>query len=280
MTPFRKGRTTIHTPLERYLTDGLDSELIFISKMKAHGGDIGSCPRKTVLHCWLPKDFAINGSPSSSLYMAIGSAMHKVAADAFRRTGILRAEELRVELDEIGPPKFLPLSGYLDMVVEIEEEPAIIDIKTCGKLPAAPKAWHVSQVIVYAIASGIRKGYLHYISRNVADYRGAIIQKAFPVPMSDAHISEVAMRIATAHVFMQNQTLPPIPSHMFSKQDCGFCPFQANCWEGLPMPSPLAIPTEMQFGLLMKDAKRLSKQLVDTMHDRLVETLPRIATTA
>lgn len=277
--------TTLKTgnPLKRFSLEGEYARGLVrktrIAKAKAHGADVGMCPRKVAMHCFLSKDHEIEEGGASVLYMAIGSAIHNAVQESFRSRGLLLSKEYRVESTHVGPPKFSPLAGYIDLIVKDEDnEPAIIEIKTCGNLPPKPKPWHTEQAIVYSLLSGVKRAYLFYVSRNVADYTGRLIHKMFPIPFVPEHHGEIARRMALSALALRNGFIPPIPPWLESKNDCGFCPFVGDCWEDAPVPTNgVKRPSEGAMSPLLDEAARLGDLFLSEMDPRLAKTLKDIA---
>ena len=229
----KKGNPLSGETLESQVVKGLSGRPAKAFKNKAHGADIGMCPRKVVLHTLLDPKFEVTFSPASLMYMKIGTAVHEVIAGAFASVDLLFDDEVSVYGEDIGPPAFPPLHGYIDDVIKDEDETyAIVDVKTCGKLPSRVKPWHKEQVATYAILSGATKGYLLYFSRSVAGWGGTLIQRAFQFDFNAENLRPIAERMATAHYFLQLGEVPPIPDHISLQSSCHFCPFQAYCWEG------------------------------------------------
>lgn len=273
MTAIKKGNPLKRNGIEEAFVRGLAKETVPLTKVKMNGGDVGYCPKKSVLLTLVDPEHREPVDPSGQLYMAQGSAIHKTYAKALEAEGKLLAEEYHVSHPRLGPPKFKPLSGYIDDIVITEEgEPAIIDAKTCGSLPHKIKSWHAEQVGVYALMSGIRRGYIHYVSRNVAGYDGKIIHRAFEIEMSDQFLMSIAYRLGVAHVYMNAETVPPIPLHIVSKNDCGFCPFQSLCWDGTTEIRFTSSTAEVELEDLELKAAKIGRILYKEMPMRWEET--------
>ena len=231
--PIKKGNPIVRPSLERSIVSGLSRRKVKVVKNKAHGADVGMCSRKVVMHTLLDPNFEVTMSPASTMYMKIGTAVHEVIAGAFAAEDLLFDDEVSVHGEDIGPPAFPALHGYIDDVIRDEDEVyAIVDVKTCGKLPSRIKPWHGEQLGTYAILSGATKGYVLYFSRNVAQWGGALIQRAFEVEFNTGNLASVAEQMATSHYFLQTGEVPPIPESISLQSFCGFCPFQRYCWDG------------------------------------------------
>lgn len=227
----RQGRLK-EKKVKSYWETLLESNLGYKSKPsrdKIFGSNAGLCARQTAGMILLDDDFVNHVGPSSEFYFKIGQGFEKVVKKALKNSGVRFADELSVtgQMDT-GLPK---VSGRVDFTVERDGELVLIELKSCGKLPDRPKLYHLEQLKTYMLMSGINKGVLWYISRNVANYKGELQMAIFEVEPTEEHLYEVALTIATGSLGAVQETLPQIPPHM-KKYKCGFCPLVKKCWDG------------------------------------------------
>lgn len=277
----RKGNPIKREKLEGLFISGLSGGNAFAHKDKPHGADVGMCPRKVTLHTAVDKKLSFPIDPSGSLYMAIGTAVHEVVSRAYERVGILLASEIRLEMDEIGPTHAKPLSAYIDLVIrDVDGNEIIGDVKTCGALPSKIKDWHRAQLIAYMVMSGIRVGFIQYVSRNVMNFRGELQHKILRLEPDDSEFLDVAELMSLSHYAIQRKRIAPIPNHIRDSRDCGFCPFSPHCWDGAKLDLTFKPPTREEQDRLFRDAAGLGAQLFGTMDDRRSQFLERVGSAA
>lgn len=195
-----------------------------------YGSDAGLCPRKNVYlehNAWVPE----SKKPTSTAYMAIGVGLEDMLAQSLKRKGRLLVQGLRLQ----DMPK-LKISGIIDLVIlDHEDELALIEVKTCGTLPTEPKPEHLAQIQIYCAVSGIPKAYITYISRNVrSGYKDSLDMRSFRV---DTDEDQLLYRLQIAYISKLASKLkkvPPVPSHFRKHTECHYCPFMDFCWKTRP----------------------------------------------
>lgn len=190
-------------------------------KTSIHGADAAFCSRKSVLHLALSSSEVVTSGPEAALYFSIGNAVHDTIGKAFRSAGVLIATEVSVEYDQV--------RGYIDNIIVSAEtgELKIIDIKTCGALPAKIKPGQNEQLLAYALLTGITEASILYVSRNVANFSGLLI-KEIQAPINSISMQKVARIVAESLVYAHHQIVPPMPEYHSTRMGCGWCPFKEN----------------------------------------------------
>lgn len=242
-----------------------------LRRPKFHCGDVGMCERKAIIHTLVHSSYEITEDITTTLYFRVGTAVHEVVSEQLRNAGLLKLSELRLEEPRIGPPKLMPLKGYVDNVIKVGDELGVIEVKTCGDLPLKPKGWHPEQLGMYMLLTGIPNGYLLYMSRKVADFKGPLM-RVFKVDSSV--IQKAALTSARASVFVNAGVLPPKPAHLKTQSACGFCPFTSFCWKDRPLPLDAGVnfkPDEELLQKLGKKAVALSHRMISDMPRKLAE---------
>ena len=94
-----------------------------------------------------------------------GTEAHRKLQKQFQKQGILIEAEREIEDTEHH------LTGHIDAIVKGQHGKEIVEIKTKGNAEAlarlkAPEQSHVEQLMFYMHTTGIRKGYLHYATRD------------------------------------------------------------------------------------------------------------------
>jgi CRISPR-associated protein Cas4 len=192
-------------------------------RSKFHGKDVGYCPRKAVLIQVVKSPPTGSWSTKSEFYTSIGNALHEASCNIWRKSGVLVAEELRLEND------WLNIGGYVDAIVEIDGVETVIEIKTCKTPPMKPYLDHKYQIATYGLLTQHPEMRLLYIGRNVVNTSYSLDIAEFDV---DASFQKRALKnITVAKTFFDLGLVPPVPSAIKRKSDCSFCPFKRFCWE-------------------------------------------------
>lgn len=230
--PFRTGRKKAKSMEDFKWEQLIENNLISVGKPgrdRIFASQAGLCERQTAGLFYLDSDEEIQRKASAQFYFAFGNETENIMARAFDKAGLLIDRETRIEAyhDE------LPISGRIDFVLEDVYESGslvLMELKTCGKLPARPKPPHLAQLKTYMLLTGMPKGLLWYVSRTVAGWDGDLKQKTFEIKMNDTERLELAYRIALGAVYAKSGHLPERPEHM-KKYACGFCPLIKFCWD-------------------------------------------------
>lgn len=261
-----KNDTTYQSIKLEQLFQRYKTEVIATQRNKFHGGDVAACARKAVLHTQSPtKRVAEKQTAESAFYFSIGNAAHDTVQKILKDSGILVASEVSVFSNLLGPPALEPLHGYIDNVIKVGKSLALVEVKTCGNIPAGPKFWHKRQLNAYMFMTGITQGFLVYVSRNVVS-AGKLAVRVFSV--TDG-VREAATEAATAAVYHEAKLLPA--KNFLSEADCGFCSFRSFCWGESLKKSTLPEASDEMEAIL--DEKILA--LVDTLIAQMPEMAER-----
>lgn len=223
-----------------------------LKRRSLHCGDVGWCARKALAAMF--SDKIGENDVSSSLYMAIGTAIHKTIEAALKEAGVLVSDEHRITA--IGG---VPISGYVDAIVELNGELAVLELKSCGKAPAEPKPEHVAQAIVYGLATGIKRKLILYVGRNVKTFVGLDLTE-FEVEDDGGLLTATAREIALAHVYREALRLPP-PRLDASASKCAYCPFVSECVDGGKW--PLRAPSFEELKGLENNVEALTERILN-----------------
>lgn len=226
----KRGNPTGKTDLTVQIADGL-VRTASVEKKSIHGSDAAFCSRKSALHLAIDAPELLPLDPQSTLYFAIGNAVHDSLRDALRKSGVLLGNEIRIEHGLI--------RGYIDDIVVSSEtgKAKILDIKTCGRMPTKIKPEHEGQLLCYALLTGVEEASIIYVSRNVADYNGLMI-KELRAPVTAHSMQRIARVVAESIVSTAYTIVPPKPDYRPTREGCGWCPFKdRGCFstkEGIP----------------------------------------------
>jgi len=230
--PFKKGRKKAKSMEDFKWEQLIENNLISVGKPgrdRIFASQAGLCERQTAGLFYLDSDEEIQRKASAQFYFAFGNETENIMARAFDKADVLIDRETRIEAyhDE------LPISGRIDFVLkDVYDEGSLVlmELKTCGKLPARPKPPHLAQLKTYMLLTGMKKGLLWYVSRTVAGWNGDLKQKTFEITMTHSERTEIAGRIALGAVYAKSGHLPKRPEYM-KKYACGFCPLIKFCWD-------------------------------------------------
>jgi len=197
-----------------------------------YGSDAGLCPRKNVFYSqnvWYP--FFMQ--PSTRTYMAIGVALENLLGEALKEHGrLLAANPYLVEMPEV------KIRGKIDFIIlDHQDEVALVEVKSCGDLPLSPNPQHLAQIEMYCAVSGVHKAYLTYISRKVQDqahWGPDIAIRTFPIDCSEAALTHRLFIAVFSQLCIEAASLPNIPASFRKTLECRYCPFLDFCWSKEP----------------------------------------------
>lgn len=196
-----------------------------------YGSDAGLCSRRNVLlehNTWIPT----GKSPATHGYMAIGVGLEDMLAQALRRKERLFVQSQRlVEMPEV------KISGKIDLVVlDHKDEFALVEVKSCGKLPLEPKPEHLAQIQTYAAVSGVHRCWITYISRNVrSSFSENIDLRSFPVDCGADILTQRLLTALVSRTASDAASLPPVPASFRKHKECHYCEFRDSfCWGHRP----------------------------------------------
>ena len=185
-----------------------------------YGSDAGFCARRNVL---LEHNDVIESleNTAGTAFMAIGTALENLLADALMRGGRLLAQNQRlVQMPEV------KVSGKIDFIVfDHADQLALIECKSCGDLPVQPKPTHLAQIQTYAAVSGVDTAYLTYVSRKIV-WRQPLAMKTFVVDTSEAAMFEKLRIAALSRLASDRKVVPEVPAHFRKHTECHFCEFR------------------------------------------------------
>lgn len=239
-----------------------------------YGSDAGFCARRNVLlqeNTWI--ESTVNSAGRG--YMAIGVAFEDLLIQALKRERRYLGGQVRgVELAE------LKISSKFDaLVLDPEDNLALLEVKTCGELPQEEKPAHLAQVQMYAAISGIRNAHLVYMSRNLTPLKPISI-RTFQVDTGD---EALLRRLATAEESAEaakRRVLPPVPATFRKHTECHYCEFRDPfCWGerpgrgGDPEQPPLQELTPGEYVVLADAAKQRATAHLQSLPERFVTTV-------
>jgi len=280
---FKTGRKREPSPEDKKWESILEKQLKSTGKPsrdRIFASKAGLCERQTAGMIVMDNSVTDPRKASAQFYFAAGNAFEDVVSRAFKKSGLMVDRETRVELDLM---EDTPISGRIDFIIKDPDDPeqlVLVELKTCGKLPSKPKPPHLAQLMTYLVLTGMPKGVVWYISRNVADYTGTLKQVAFVVEPTPEERKETALRLAIGSVYGDAGLLPDIPPHM-KRYKCGFCPLIPFCWDNKEMSGLDAskIPDNKTKRELLLKAGKLADKLIADQPDmrRLLEEAVALA---
>lgn len=241
-----------------------------VRRSRFYAGDLGFCSRASATFCLVSPDFMVQENAASQFYFNGGNAAHEVIEQGFEKAGILVAAEYH--LQDIG----MNLGGRIDDVIKLDDDYALVEIKTCGAIPGSPKPQNLAQLMVYLLVTGIDRGFLYYISRNVADFSGALKSAEFEVIPTEEDLYFTAYTMSVAYFSTLTKKQPPIPPNIKTRSRCGFCPFTSSCWDGSELKGVDKM-TDSQFLEIHKAAEDHARRLMRTRKARAIQTKANFA---
>lgn len=189
------------------------------------------CPRYWCL-AFTGAEFVERGDGLGIAVMANGTAAHSRIQTALKESGVLVAEEVEVTMTDP------PIRGYMDVLVSIDGEHVIGEIKTTSenifnmkKTSGKPSANHLFQILIYMKATGKQKGFILYENRN--DLNVLVIEVDFT--KANEEILESALDwMRLVYKTYQEEDLPMRPYRNQTVKICQNCPVNKVCWETLP----------------------------------------------
>jgi CRISPR/Cas system-associated exonuclease Cas4 (RecB family) len=214
--------------VERFFLEQLATAEPLYPRRRLYGASAAYCPRQNFLYATAEAmDNLTNPiSSASSLYMAIGVGIERAIVDGLYRNDRLFFNGL--EMPACNPS----VGGRIDAVYLNERDQiAIVEIKSCGTLPAKESPVHLAQLLTYSAIAGYDNATLLYISRNVADRNGQVLIRAFPQIITQEILLDTLEKIAMSQLAINEGWLPSIPTGFARDRDCKYCPFVKFCWE-------------------------------------------------
>lgn len=249
-----------------------------------YGSDAGFCSRRNVL---LEHNNIIESLSNSAgnAFMAIGTALENLLADALQRGERLLAQNQRLVL----MPE-VKVAGKIDFIVfDHTDSLALIECKSCGELPLEPKPTHLAQIQTYAAISGVDTAYLTYVSRKIT-WKQPLSLKTFVVDTSEAALFERLRIAALSRLASDRKQLPQVPAYFRKHTECHYCEFRDYfCYairKGLNGGSEAAVNTVLPEGIseittaeliaLDIEAQSLAKTMAYDRPNRLVRTIAEL----
>jgi CRISPR/Cas system-associated exonuclease Cas4 (RecB family) len=99
--------------------------------------------------------------------MGVGSLVHDYIQKAMKHNGMLVQDEKEITIEDP------PIRGFLDAIVNLNDENLVAEIKTTRKetfefkmLSRKASPNHLIQILIYLDATGIQRGFLLYVNKN------------------------------------------------------------------------------------------------------------------
>lgn len=196
----------------------------------------GNCPRFWYLAFTGTTTWQDDVDSMGTANMDLGSLVHDQIQESLDEQGLLVEAELEITIEDP------PIRGYLDAIINWEDEEVVCEIKTTRQesfvfkeSSGKPSVNHLIQLLIYMRATGKQRGFLLYINKN--DSTMLVI----PVEMNDTNVAildGVLDWLRTTRAAYDNQTLPVRPFRNSkatgrpSNKVCRGCPVQKDCFAG------------------------------------------------
>jgi CRISPR/Cas system-associated exonuclease Cas4 (RecB family) len=222
-SPIRQAEST----LEQAIIRGASEQGVKIIREngRIHAKEASNCSRQSAFNAIHELIFGEIGttdfSATSSFHMGIGTAIHDIVTGALEKQGRLLFAEYKL------PESELNMGGKIDGIILDNGKIKVLEIKTCGPLPASVKPDHYAQAVAYSAILGVDTVVL-YVSRNVQDYSGKLLIKPFDLYPSMDERRKIVMNLCLARIAINDQKLPPILFE--SSKSCEYCQYLSYCW--------------------------------------------------
>ena len=164
----------------------------------------------------------------------VGKLLHEFLDRTLRAGGLtVKAVEAPFIIAHFCGDEIIRVNGRADLILTINGEDYIIEVKSTRKLPKEPFKHHIQQLTLYLGAYGLGRGFLIYIEKK------ALAHKIFPVEFDLEAFRMLLDRAAKLHKHLINDDLPKPDAERW---ECRFCEFRAECGRGLREPAPIMRP--------------------------------------
>lgn len=166
--------------------------------------------------------------------MSLGSVFHDEIQGALESAGLLVEAEKEIKIEDP------PIRGFLDAIVNWNDENVVCEIKTTRQesfvfkeTSGKPSANHLIQLLIYLRATGLQRGFLLYVNKN--DQTFLVI----PVELDETNtkiIDDVFDWLRTVKEAHNLGIMPAIPfrrnreTGLPSNATCRGCPVQTACF--------------------------------------------------
>jgi len=223
------SRDVTVTGPEEYVKDLLSWSEPLDGRKRPYASSVGYCPRQNFLFSKPQKQLNHFSAPNA-IYMGIGNGVEEFLYRRFEENDKALASniylpDLRPEWNEID------IGGKIDIVgLDHNDEIAIWEVKTCGKLPVEPKLSHLRQVQVYSIFGGFNRANLIYFSRDVIEWPNTELQvRNFVIDTSYEALFPVTKQVFYTFEALALGILPNQAGGFRKSSECKYCPFKDEC---------------------------------------------------
>jgi len=126
--------------------------------------------------------------------------------------------------------ELIRVNGRADLILSVDGEEYVVEVKSVRKLPREPFKHHVQQLNLYLGAYGIKRGFLIYLEKQ------ALAHRIFPVEFSLEAFKLLIDRAAVLHRHLTNDDMPAPDAERW---ECRFCEFKAECDRGIGESAPV-----------------------------------------
>jgi len=151
----------------------------------------------------------------------IGRMFHEFLDRTLRAGGlVVKAVEAPFIIVHFCGDEPIRVNGRADLILSVDGEEYVVEVKSVRKLPSAPFKHHVQQLNLYLGAYGIKRGSLIYLEKQV------LAHKIFPVEFSLEAFKLLLNRAARLHQALISNS-PPKPDN--EEWECRYCEFKNEC---------------------------------------------------
>ncbi|MEM1601677.1 MAG: CRISPR-associated protein Cas4 [Candidatus Bathyarchaeia archaeon] len=150
----------------------------------------------------------------------LGELIHSYLAGVLRQSDLaVKASEAQFIIVILMDGEFIRISGRADMLIELNNEIYVVEVKSIKRLPQEPLKHHVMQLQAYLAAFGA-KGLLVYLEKN------ALQHKIFQVDFNNEEFRRLVDRAKRLHEALVKDAEPGGDAETW---ECLFCEFKNEC---------------------------------------------------
>ena len=156
----------------------------------------------------------------------IGRMFHEFLSRAFKDKGLtIKAVEAPFIIVSLCGDELIRINGRADLIISLNGEDYIIEVKSIRSLPNEPFKHHVQQLQLYLDGYGINRGFLIYLEKTF------LRNRIFPINFNLEEFKRLLNRAAKLHECLINDVEPQIDAEPW---ECRFCEFKNECGKNQP----------------------------------------------
>jgi len=188
--------------------------------------------RPSLLPCCLKRQFFIYqqgiivGEEKAGLF-EIGRLFHDFLSRTFKDGGLtIKTVEAPFSIVFLYENELVRISGRADLIITLNDEDYIVEVKSVKRLPKEPFKHHVEQLQFYLAGYGLTQGFLIYLEKSY------LKNTIFPVDFNIETFRKLVERAAALHKHLRSGEPPASDGEPW---ECRYCEFKKDCDKGAPL---------------------------------------------